>query len=304
MAMAKGFPAVSGAASQFDVRAGLGATVHSNKDGGPLVGVNPTPGSVAGLVTPTDNMSVNVAPFSGVVDKQGPVFIANMGNENVPLKAAPTSNSRIDVVFAHQWEKASPISDTEDGCHIRVVTGTPSPHPVTPDIPRGSISLAEIVIPAGAVSTKSKGVIIRQVYPFTAAAGGIVMARNRKELDWNQSPGPVAYTLDDGMLYSSLKGRPLGGYVNVPYAVCFTTVVNVQQGEFGFTAVRLNKIQPYLPPGGKDLLPVSVSAAESEMLGLCADVNNAGINVRGRKLAATGLTRFNIMLYIVPTITV
>jgi hypothetical protein len=206
MSLRDGWPAVSNAADQFDIRAALRVDSALDTDGNVKTGVAVTGKSLSGLVTVRSDMQVDVAAFAATLDRQGPVKLYNDGMVQVKLDAAPTANSRIDAIYVKQQETASPISDSVDGPIIGKVTGIPSTSPSAPAIPAGALRLADVTIPSTATSTSSSGVTVTQRYPYTASAGGRLTFRSEAEMNaWNATDG---YTcrLIDGTEYTYKNG--------------------------------------------------------------------------------------------------
>jgi hypothetical protein len=206
MSLRDGWPAVSNAADQFDIRAALRVDTALDRDGNIKTGVAVTSKSLSGLVTARSDMQVDVAAFAATLDRQGPVKLYNDGAVQVKLDAAPTANSRIDAIYVKQQETASPISDSADGPIFGKVTGTPSTSPVAPTVPAGAMRLADVTIPSTATSTSSSGVTITQRYPFTASAGGWMQFRSTDDLNaWSAPDGNNARLLD-GTEYHRVSG--------------------------------------------------------------------------------------------------
>lgn len=197
MSLRDGWPAVSNAADQFDIRAALRVDTALDSDGNIKTGVAVTGKSLSGLVTARSDMQVDVAAFAATLDRQGPVKLYNDGVVQVKLDAAPTANSRIDAIYVKQQETASPISDSADGPIFGKVTGTPSTSPTPPAVPTGAMRLADVTVPSTATSTSSSGVTITQRYPYTVSAGGLMQFRVADDLNaWNAPDGYRARLLD------------------------------------------------------------------------------------------------------------
>lgn len=183
MTLRNGFPAVSDAADQFDIRAALRATTAQDANGNIKTGVSITAKSLTGLVTAGNGMNSDIAAFDAVTNRYGPVWLSNDGTISVKHAAAPNANSRIDLICIKQNETASPASDPTDGPEAIIVTGTPAVDPVTPATPEGALALARVTIPSTATSMTSTGVIYEQMYPFTASAGADLLFRSETEKD-------------------------------------------------------------------------------------------------------------------------
>ena len=136
------------------------------------------------LVTGNSNsMSVTVHPFNAVLNRYGALLIQNDGNVNVPLKAAPSANSRIDVVYVKQNETRSPMSDSSDVPEFGVVKGTAAAVPVAPAVPAGALALAQVLLPAGVSNTAASGVVITQTYIGAAMKGDMLRVQTSAQRD-------------------------------------------------------------------------------------------------------------------------
>ena len=206
MTLRNGFPAVSDAADQFDIRAALRATTAQDANGNIKTGVSITAKSLTGLVTAGNGMNSNIAAFDAVINRYGPVWLSNDGTISVKHAAAPSANSRIDLICIKQNETAAPASDPTDGPEAIIVTGTPAVDPVTPATPEGALALARVTIPSTATSMTSTGVIYEQMYPFTASAGADLLFRSETEKDaWTPWEGQKCRLLD-GNEYQAKSG--------------------------------------------------------------------------------------------------
>lgn len=136
------------------------------------------------LVTGNSNsMSVTVHPFNAVLNRYGALLIQNDGNVNVPLAAAPSANSRIDVVYVKQNETRSPMSDGSDVPTFGVVKGTAAATPVEPSVPAGALALARVLLPAGVSNTAASGVVITQTYIGAAMKGDMLRVQTSAQRD-------------------------------------------------------------------------------------------------------------------------
>lgn len=130
-----------------------------------------------------DSMSVTVHPFNAVLNRYGALLIQNDGDVKVPLKAAPSANSRIDVVYVKQHETRSPMSDSSDVPEFGVVKGTTSAVPVAPAVPAGALALAQVLVPAGVSNTAAAGVVITQTYIGAAMKGDMLRVQTSAQRD-------------------------------------------------------------------------------------------------------------------------
>ena len=159
----------------------------------------------------------NIADFRAVQNRGGAVPLANVGTDtSVTLPAAPGANKRIDLIYETARSSNAPWSDGagNDTPIFGFVQGTASATPVVPSLPANlstAIPLATVEIPAGATTTLSAGVVITQVYPYTALAGGVVVVRNTVELAaWTPADGARAYCVADGSDYVRRGGTWVG----------------------------------------------------------------------------------------------
>lgn len=148
-------------------------------------GVLPCPNSLA-LVTgtaATAPMTVSIAAHQAVTARTsaqgvylGPTLEAPT---TVNIAAAPSSNSRIDVVYVVQQDADSSVlsPDASTGPVWAVATGTASSSPVKPAIPVGALELATVTVAAGATTTAGGLVTISNTVRQTVARGGIVPSR-------------------------------------------------------------------------------------------------------------------------------
>jgi hypothetical protein len=136
------------------------------------------------LVTGNSNsMGVTVHPFNAVLNRYGALLIQNDGNVNVLLSAAPSANSRIDVVYVMQKESRPPMSDDSDNPIFGVKKGVASATPVAPSVPDGALALAQVLLPAGVSNTAAAGVVITQTYIGAAMKGDMLRVQTSAQRD-------------------------------------------------------------------------------------------------------------------------
>lgn len=183
MALRNSLFAVSGKASFLDARRDMsGLFVCDKTTMMPIAGILDR--SQDNLVTGNSNsMSVTVHPFNAVLNRYGALLIQNDGNVNVPLNAAPSANSRIDVVYVKQNETRSPMSDSSDVPEFGVVKGTAAAVPVAPAVPAGALALAQVLLPAGVSNTAAGGVVITQTYIGAAMKGDMLLVQTSAQRD-------------------------------------------------------------------------------------------------------------------------
>lgn len=175
--------AVSGKASFLDARRDMsGLFVCDKTTMMPIAGILDR--SQDNLVTGrSDSMSVTVHPFNAVLNRYGALLIQNDGDVKVPLSAAPSANSRIDVVYVKQNETRSPMSDGSDVPEFGVVNGVAAATPVAPSVPDGALALAQVLLPAGVSNTAAAGVVITQTYIGAAMKGDMLQVQTSAQRD-------------------------------------------------------------------------------------------------------------------------
>lgn len=195
--------AVSGKASFLDARRDMsGLFVCDNTTMMPIAGILDR--SQDNLVTGNSNsMSVTVHPFNAVLNRYGALLVQNDGNANVPLPAAPSANSRIDVVYVKQNETRSPMSDSSDVPEFGVVKGVAAATPVAPSVPVGALALAQVLLPAGVSNTAASGVVITQTYIGAAMKGDMLRVQNSAQRDalTGVPEGTLLHNVADGCDY-------------------------------------------------------------------------------------------------------
>lgn len=202
MALTKGF-VTTAATTSLDGRTMLQALIVKN------VNDSPRPGLLYGAVNPvaaTSSMSVTISDQSVFVlargGGDGANIIQNVGAATVTLNAAPSSNSRYDVIYVKH-------NDTEKGDANSTpvfdkVTGTAAASPTVPAVPAGAIQLATILIPAGVTATNASGVVITNTVLGTALYGSPIRYRSVAEMRAdaaNVIDGTQAYVKGGGLYW-------------------------------------------------------------------------------------------------------
>lgn len=175
--------AVSGKASFMDARRDMsGLFVCDKTTMMPIAGILDR--SQDNLVTGNgDSMSVTVHPFNAVLNRYGALLIQNDGDVKVSIAAAPSANSRIDVVFVKQNEARSPMSDSSNVPEFGVVKGVAAATPVAPSVPAGALALAQVLLPAGVSNTAASGVVVTQTYIGAAMKGDMLRVQTSAQRD-------------------------------------------------------------------------------------------------------------------------
>lgn len=202
MVLSNPFPGHTALTTFADLRRDLEGMVVRNAAGVMRAGVFPD--HLNPIVTGRSDMKVNIGDFRAVQNRGGAVLLANVGTDtSVTLPAAPGANKRIDLIYLTM--RSAALGDAASTPIFGFVQGTASATPVAPPLPANlstAIPLATVEIPAGATTTLSAGVVITQVYPYTALAGGVVPVRNTVELAaWTPADGARAYCISDSSEY-------------------------------------------------------------------------------------------------------
>lgn len=183
MALSNSLFAVSGKATFLDARRDMsGLFVCDKTTMKPIAGILDR--SQDNLVTGRgDSMSVTVHAFNAVLNRYGALLVQNDGDVKVALSAAPSANSRIDVVYVKQNETRSPMSDSSDLAMFGVVRGVAAATPVAPAVPDGALALAQVLLPAGVSNTAASGVVITQTYIGAAMKGDMLRVQTSVQRD-------------------------------------------------------------------------------------------------------------------------
>ena len=248
MALRNSVFAVSGKASFMDARRDMsGLFVCDKTTMLPIAGILDR--SQDNLVTGNSNsMSVTVHPFNAVLNRYGALLIQNDGNVNVPLNAAPSANSRIDVVYVKQHETRSPMSDGSDVPAFGVAKGTAAAAPVAPAVPNGALALAQVLLPAGVSNTAAAGVVITQTYVGAAVKGDMLRVQTSAQRDalTGVPDGTLLRNVADGCDYVRKGGKwrgwnmpwrdiHLSNHVANMWASCGTAHINLTTGNVNLT---------------------------------------------------------------------
>lgn len=190
MTLTKGFIRNT-ATTALDTRLMDMAKVACNRDGTPRAGVL---SGFDAYLAPTDlvattatmNVSVGAAEFVTTKGKaDGVAIFTNDGAVNVPIGAAPASNSRIDVIWVKHNDDTT--GDADALPTFGVTAGVAGATPTKPAIPTGALELATLRIYAGTTATNGGSNVLTNTYQMTAMRGGRVRVRTTAERDaWTQ----------------------------------------------------------------------------------------------------------------------
>lgn len=197
MALTDTFPTQdSGGLSITDTRLVMAGLVVQNADGTPRPGVLTS--GAASLVTGKASMAYDVAPFKAALSRiaGGVELVANDAVMSVATTAAPSVNSRLDVIYVRS--RFSQHADGSNVPELGVAHGVAAATPTKPAIPAGALELATAEITSTTTTTATA--VITQSAQGTAANGATVFLRTRGELDaWAAAVGTVARTADNDL---------------------------------------------------------------------------------------------------------
>lgn len=309
MTLSNSIFAVSGAATFLDARKDMSNLFACDTSLEPHPGLLTVGGASAAngnvVVGMSNRMAVTVRPFQAVLNRLGALLIMNDGDVVVSLKAAPSANSRIDVVYVKQRETRAPISDSEDGPIIGVVTGTANLTPTAPQVPDGAVALAQVKVPSGVTNTTASGVVISQVYPFAATRGEELRFRSKDDMNrFAALDGTKAVTLSDNAHYvrtagawkavlETVRESWLNGFITVIYgeSSCMVQVTSVKIGGGSWDSANWGKKikEGYRPPFEVSN-PLMVANGASHTGFLVVNPNGT-VSVKNMGAAGSGDTR-------------
>jgi hypothetical protein len=111
----------------------------------------------------------------------GVTILVNSGGTTVTV-AAPTSNSWYAVVWAKQNDSTAGDANSTPTLGVAYSQAAAVPQLNTAVIPTGALVLGNALIPAGAASTSSAGVVVTTTAPFTSMQGGVIRYRSASDL--------------------------------------------------------------------------------------------------------------------------
>ena len=170
---------INGDIGTTDVEARLAdaALFAENSPGVPRSGLL---GAPALVVTGTGTMNYSIAPCKPVMARtvgEGVYRWSIDGTTTVPTIAAPSSNSRIDIIWTKQNDQAK--GDPDNLAVVGVSSGVAAPTPAAPSIPAGALELARATV--GALITGTSSASITQTFTHTALRGAPIPVRNDTE---------------------------------------------------------------------------------------------------------------------------
>ena len=195
------------ATTPTDARVLLMGLVVANTDGSPRPGV--LGGGNLAIVSTLASMNVAIAAAEFVTTKgraDGVAIFGNDGTVNVPIPVAPTSNSRIDVIYVKHNDNTT--GDAVSTPVFAVASGAAAASPVKPSIPTGALELATLRVYSGTTATNGAPNTLVNTYQMTAPRGSTVHFRTKADLDlWVTAlDGQAAFVNGDGRPYLRYGG--------------------------------------------------------------------------------------------------
>lgn len=205
MTLTKAVPILNAAPAPLDGRLADMALVAAAADGTPRTGVL---GGGESIVSTTATLHLAVAAAEFVTSKgkaDGVSIFTNNGVVNVPVTAAPVSNSRIDVLWVKQNDNTT--GDADSLPTFGVTPGVAAASPSKPAIPTGALELATLRIYSGTTATNGGSNVLTNTYQMTAARRGVVPVRNSADLAaWAPEDGARTFRIDNGFTYERVGG--------------------------------------------------------------------------------------------------
>lgn len=204
MALTRGFIR-NAATTPLDARLADMAKMTCNADGSPRPGVLSQSG--ANLLTALATMHVSVAAAEFVTTKgkaDGVAIFTNDGTVNVPIAAAPASNSRITVIWVKHEDNTTgdaaslPIFGTTDGASAAI--------PTKPAIPTGALELGTLRVYSGTTAANGGANTLTNTFDMTASRGDAVPFRTKALLDAWVTPWGVGQLAEVVLDTAALKG--------------------------------------------------------------------------------------------------
>lgn len=215
MTLTKGF-ARNSAKTPLDQRLADMATIVANADGSPRTGV--LGGANLSIVTALATMNVAVAAAEFVTSKgkaDGVMIFTNDGTVNVPIPAAPASNSRIDVICVRHNDDTTGDANALPTFVVR--SGAAAASPTKPALQTGDLELATLRVYAGTTAANGGSNTLTNTYQMTAGRGGVVAMRTAVERDaWtNPVDGQLVFVSATDATYQYEATVPTPGWYHV-----------------------------------------------------------------------------------------
>lgn len=175
------------------------------------------------------NNSVDVAVGIGVVQgddqaNQGKYVVRNTAIVNVPVTAAPGSNSRIDLVVL-QIRDSNAGGDPGDDAIFDIIEGVAAGSPVAPAVPDSALLLARILRTSGDTSVTTAMITDQRVQLVDAVTVQTALAAHLADTVDAHDASAVSYTdagpgaVDDLQELGALLHRPTINGQTVSYQI-------------------------------------------------------------------------------------
>lgn len=297
MVLSNPFPGHTTLTTFADLRRDLEGLVVRNSAGVMRAGVFPD--HLNPLVTGRSDMKVNIGDFRAVQNRGGAVLLANVGTDtSVTLPAAPGANKRIDLIYVTM--RSAALADAASTPIFGFVQGTASATPVAPSLPANlstAIPLATVEIPAGATTTLSAGVIITQVYPYTALSGGTVVVRNSVELAaWTPADGARAFCISDAIEYERRSSTWGGGGIHVSRRSSTAMLIGAAYTDLGGASLWTSEDTSPSVTHASSRWTVSAAGVYRVSASFAVAANNLLLGI-GRNLAAAPTNPTDLLTY-------
>lgn len=204
MSLSKGFRQTN-KTTPLDFRLAQAGGLVKSIAGAPRTGVLYTPSSDASVVARSSTALrltlrdlVVLAIARSATD--GVDIMTNVGVVNLDF-AAPVANSVYATVWAKQDD--SSMNDTDDNAVVSVTLGDAAASPAIPAAPTGSTKIGHLLIPSGATTAQSSGVVWTETILGTAPVGAAIRYRSTSEMNADAaslSDGALGY-VQSGSLY-------------------------------------------------------------------------------------------------------
>lgn len=209
MTLKQSWPGVSGKAQILDIRNALAGAVVRQGVFQSLSDATAVASQVP-LMNKTNSMKPTVREFHAAIKRpnrgDGAQLVYNDGPSGTypEFETAPASGSRKDIL----WVKAfDTLYDARAGVEFGITKGVSTTGTAQPDrasLPEGALELGTLLLPAGATTLQSTGVVWEDTYAFGLLRGGVLYVRKEADLAAELSNHPLgtpAYAIAEDRSY-------------------------------------------------------------------------------------------------------
>jgi hypothetical protein len=175
------------------------------------------------------NMSIDVAAGRAVIKgddeaNQGSYRCISTAVENVPIGAAPGSDSRIDLIVARVRDAAVTGGVSSDWV-IEAIPGAVAASPVAPAVPNTAIPLAQVLVAAGTASITAGMIADRRTAAgnaaYVAKAGSVILVPAQQMIATFGAPtlsgiGAAGDKMQAAWLLDAAAAENLTGQIHIP----------------------------------------------------------------------------------------